>query len=216
MAQIFGPSSNPLSKLSIALGAMGLGALIAGAAAFYRSDYMTGVDVAMEQPVPFSHRHHVAGIGLDCRYCHLTVETAAFAGIPSTDVCMTCHVQIWADSPTLEPVRESYRTDRSIRWNKVHDLPDYVYFDHSIHINKGVGCVTCHGHVDQMPLVYRKASLRMEWCLECHRAPEKYLRPREQVFNMDWEPRQDQLSLGERLAREYKVQKLTVCYTCHR
>jgi hypothetical protein len=216
MAQIFGPSANPLSKVSIALAAMAFTVLAVGAIALYRSDYVTGVNDAVGQPVPFSHRHHVAGVGIDCRYCHTTVETSAFAGIPSTDVCMTCHQQIWSDSPTLEPVRESYRTDRSLQWNRVHDLPDYVFFNHSIHIYKGIGCVTCHGHVNEMPLVARKQSLFMEWCLGCHRAPERYVRPREQVFNMDWQPSEDQLTLGARLVKEYKIQKLTDCYTCHR
>jgi formamidopyrimidine-DNA glycosylase len=216
MTQIFSPSANPLSKVSIALAVIAFTALAVGAVALYRSDYVTGVNDAVAQPVPFSHRHHVSGAGIDCRYCHSTVETSAFAGIPSTDTCMTCHQQIWSDSPTLEPVRESYRTDRSIEWNRVHDLPDYVYFDHSIHIYKGIGCVTCHGHVNEMPLVARKQSLFMEWCLGCHRAPERYVRPREQVFDMDWQPSEDQLTLGGRLVKEYQIQKLTDCYTCHR
>jgi len=216
MAQIFGPSANALSRLSIAAGIIILTVVVAGGVGLYLSDYVTGVNIAQEQPVPFSHRHHVAGVGIDCRYCHTTVEATAFAGIPATDVCMTCHAQIWSDSPTLEPVRASYRTNQSLRWNRVHRVPDYVYFDHSIHIHKGIGCSTCHGHVDQMPLVARKETLRMGWCLDCHRAPERFVRPRDQVFNMDWAPPEDQLAMGERLVKEYQIQKLTDCYTCHR
>jgi hypothetical protein len=216
MAQIFGPSANALSRVSIAAAVIIAVVLGAGGVGLYLSDYVTGVNIAREQPVPFSHRHHVAGIGIDCRYCHTTVETAAFAGIPATEVCMTCHAQIWSDSPTLEPVRASYRNNQSIRWNRVHKVPDYVYFDHSIHVHKGIGCSTCHGHVDQMPLVARKETLHMGWCLDCHRAPERFVRPRDQVFNMDWVPPDDQLAMGEKLVAEYKIQKLTDCYTCHR
>ena len=216
MSQVFRPYSNVIAKASVVGAVLLAGGLFFGLDALWRSSYNTRQDVAREQPVPFSHKHHAGELGIDCRYCHTSVETSSFAGIPPTQTCMNCHSQIWTWSPTLEPVRASYRKDESIQWNRVHELPDYVYFDHSIHVNKGVGCVTCHGHVDQMPLVYRKASLRMEWCLECHRAPEKHLRPRDQVFNMDWEPPEDQGILGSRLLREYKVQKLIDCYTCHR
>src|SRR5262249_46164795 len=142
---------------------------------------------AREQPVPFSHRHHVGGIGLDCRYCHTTVEVSSFAGIPPTKTCMNCHSQIWTNSAMLEPVRESFRSGKSIEWNRVHHLAGFVYFDHSIHVKKGVGCVTCHGRVDQMPLTWQESSLQMEWCLGCHRNPERFVRPREQVFSMDWD-----------------------------
>ena len=143
--------------------------------------------VRRPQPVPFSHQHHVAGLGIDCRYCHTSVETSSFAGIPPTKTCMNCHAQIWTNAALLEPVRESYKTGKSLVWTRVNDLPDFAYFNHSIHINKGVGCNTCHGPVDRMPLMYNQASLQMEWCLECHRAPEKNLRPRDQVFNMRYE-----------------------------
>jgi hypothetical protein len=181
-----------------------------------RSPYMTQVGVVRPQPVPFSHKHHVGDIGLDCRYCHASVETAAFAGMPSTKTCMTCHSQIWPEAPMLEPVRASYREDRSIAWTRVHDLPDFAYFNHSIHVAKGVGCQTCHGNVDQMPLAWRENTLNMEWCIGCHRAPEKFLRPREEVFNMHWTPPEDQLEAGRELARKYHVQSLTTCSTCHR
>jgi hypothetical protein len=172
--------------------------------------------VAREQPVQFSHKHHVGGIGIDCRYCHTSVETASTAGIPPTETCMTCHSQIWAESPMLEPVRASWRSGRSLEWTRVHDLPDFAYFDHSIHVNKGIGCVTCHGRVDRMPLMWRVERLHMEWCLDCHRHPERHIRPREQVFSMTWVSSEDQRTLGERLVKEYGVQKLTDCYVCHR
>jgi cytochrome c7-like protein len=175
---------------------------------------------------------HVGGLGIDCRYCHTSVEVSSFAGIPPTKTCMNCHSQIWTGAALLEPVRQSYRTGQSLIWNRVNDLPDFVYFNHSIHINKGVGCNTCHGPVDRMPLMYNYASLQMEWCLDCHRAPEKYLRPRDQVFNMRYEEPSsakpvtfagkdysDQRTLGLDLARQYKLRSvydITSCSTCHR
>ena len=162
-------------------------ALLWAAAEIQRSPYVTYAGVRRPQPVPFSHQHHVAGLGIDCRYCHTSVETSSFAGIPPTKTCMNCHAQIWTNAALLEPVRESYKSGKSLVWTRVNDLPDFVYFNHSIHINKGVGCNTCHGPVDRMPLMYNEASLQMEWCLECHRAPEKNLRPRDQVFNMRYE-----------------------------
>jgi cytochrome c7-like protein/class III cytochrome C family protein len=216
MPQIFHHSTNTLSRFSI------FGALFLVVAALWalleinRSTYVTRAGEAREQPVPFSHAHHVGGIGIDCRYCHTTVEFAATAGIPSTKTCMNCHTQIWSDSPTLEPVRESFRTDRSIEWVRVHDLPDFVYFDHSAHVNKGVGCSTCHGRVDRMPLMWQEASLQMEWCLDCHRQPERHLRPRSEVFNVAYEPPADQRELGHRLVQEYGVHTRTSCSTCHR
>ena len=216
MSQIFHHSTNTLSKLSI------FGAIFLVVAALWalleinRSAYVTRAGEAREQPVPFSHAHHVGGLGLDCRYCHQSVEFSATAGIPATKTCMNCHTQIWSDSPMLEPVRESFRTDRSIEWTRVHDLPDFAYFDHSAHVNKGVGCTTCHGRVDRMPLMWQEASLQMEWCLECHRHPERYLRPRSEVFNVAYEPPSNQLELGRRLVQEYAVHTRTGCSTCHR
>jgi hypothetical protein len=161
----------------------------------------------------------VSDDGIDCRYCHTSVEKSSFAGIPSTKICMNCHSQIWAGSPMLEPVRESFRSGRSLEWTRVHNLPGFVYFDHGIHVNKGVGCSTCHGRVDRMPLTWRENSLYMEWCLECHREPERFVRPRAEVFNMDWQPPQnktDRLALGRKLVQEYGIQKLTSCSVCHR
>jgi formamidopyrimidine-DNA glycosylase len=214
MAQIFHRSTNTISRVSIFGGLALVLALIAAAAAMNRSSYLTEVRVARAQPVQFSHKHHVSDDGIDCRYCHTSVENSAFAGIPSTKICMNCHTQIWADSPMLEPVRESFRSGKSLEWTRVHNLPGFVYFDHSIHVNKGVGCVTCHGRVDQMPLMSRENTLYMEWCLECHRAPERFVRPREQVFNMEWQA-DDQLALGRTLVKEYRIQSLTSCSVCH-
>jgi Cytochrome c7 and related cytochrome c/Class III cytochrome C family len=218
MPQIFHPSANTFSKLSIFGAVFFLAALLWVIVAISRSSYVTQTEVAREQPVPFSHKHHVSGLGIDCRYCHTSVEEVAFAGIPPTKTCMTCHSQIWSDSPMLEPVRASVRTDRSLEWIRVHDLPDFVYFNHSIHVKKGIGCVSCHGRVDQMPLVWKAHSLDMEWCLECHRHPEQFVRPREYVLRMDWQPADDQLILGEALVKEYHIDKskLTNCSTCHR
>jgi hypothetical protein len=219
MSQIFHRSTNFLAKFSI-FGSLFIVAGIAGASwEIYRSPWFTRVNAARPQPVPFSHEHHVRGLGLDCRYCHTSAETSAVAGIPPVKTCMTCHSQIWTNAAMLEPVRESYRTGRPIAWTRVHDLPDYVYFNHSIHVNKGVGCESCHGRVDRMPLTWQVNTLQMRWCLSCHRAPEKFLRPRSAVFEMGYEPPADQEALGRRLAAEYHVlspRQLTDCVTCHR
>src|SRR6476469_1413060 len=182
MPQIFHRSTNTFSKLSIFGAVFILAALAIIVTAINRSSYVTQAGVPREQPVPFSHQHHVGGIGIDCRYCHTSVEVAPSAGIPPTKTCINCHSQIWITSPYLEPVRASFRDDKPLRWIRVHDLPDFVYFNHSIHIKKGVGCETCHGRVDRMPLILQKNSLQMEWCLNCHRNPAKYVRPREAVF----------------------------------
>ncbi|HEY4360028.1 MAG TPA: cytochrome c3 family protein [Bryobacteraceae bacterium] len=216
MAQIFHRSSNSLAKVSIAGTLLGLSGLVWAAYEINAGAFITNVAVAREQPVPFSHKHHVTDDGIDCRYCHTSVETSPFAGLPPTETCMSCHSQIWTNAAMLEPVRASFRTGQSIAWTRVHDLPDYVYFNHSIHVNKGIGCATCHGRVDQMPLTYAVNTLYMQWCVECHRNPEKYVRPREQVFNMAYEAPADQLEQGRRLVTQYKIQSLTDCVTCHR
>ena len=230
--QIFHRSTNTISRATIYGAVFVVAALFWAAANIQRSPYVTYAGVARPQPAPFSHQHHVAGLGIDCRYCHTSVEVSSFAGIPPTRTCMNCHSQIWTNAALLEPVRESYRSGKSLVWTRVNDLPDFVYFNHSIHINKGVGCNTCHGPVDRMPLMYNYASLQMEWCLDCHRAPDKYLRPREQVFNMRYEQPAsdkpvrvdgkdytDQLALGADLIQKYKVRNpadITTCSTCHR
>ncbi len=219
MAQIFQSRANTLSRLSL-LGAVVLVAGVSlGLWVLPRSSYVTEVGVPRIQPVPFSHKHHVGDDGIDCRYCHTSVEVSPFAGIPPTKTCMNCHSEIWVDSPMLAPVRESFRTGKSLEWTRVNNLPGFVYFDHSIHVHKGVGCSTCHGRVDEMPLTWRAHTLLMEWCLECHRAPERFIRPRSEVFRMDYEPPRDQIALGKKLAKEYNIRStrvLTSCSTCHR
>ena len=219
MTQIFHRSTNVLSRVSIFGAVFVIGGLLWLTAELNRSSYNTGAFVAREQPVQFSHKHHVADDGIDCRYCHTSVETSAFAGIPPTRTCMNCHSQMFADSPYLEPVRESFRTGKPIKWLRVHDLPDFAYFNHSIHVNKGVGCSTCHGRIDKMALTYQVASLQMEWCLECHRAPERVLRESKDIYNMEWQPPANQEEEGRRLAEKYKTpskEVLTSCSTCHR
>jgi Cytochrome c7 and related cytochrome c/Class III cytochrome C family len=216
MAQIFHPSTNTFARVSIFGAVFAIGGLLYGLAVINRSDYVTRAHVAREQPVPFSHKHHVGELGLDCRYCHTMVERSAYAGIPPTQTCMNCHAQIWSDSKMLAPVRESFLTNRSIEWTRVHDLPDFVYFDHSIHVHKGVGCVTCHGRVDKMNLTVQQSSLQMEWCLNCHRHPERYVRPPDQVFSMDWVPPIDQEVLGQQLVSAHHIVKRQDCDTCHR
>src|SRR5712692_7431468 len=230
--QIFHRSANVISRASIYAGIFTLAGVLWACIQFQRSPYVTYAGVARPQPVPFSHQHHVAGDGLDCRYCHTSVETSNYAGIPPTKTCMNCHSQIWTNAAMLEPVRESFRSGHALVWSKLNDLPDYVYFNHSIHINKGVGCNTCHGPVDKMPLMYAANTLQMEWCLDCHRNPEKFLRPRDQVFNMEYkQPSKDlpvnvygttsadQESLGKALVAKYhlrNVSDITSCSTCHR
>ena len=219
MSQIFHPSTNTISRVSI----YGAVFLVAGGLwmlqQLNRSPYATQAFVARDQPVPFSHAHHVGGLGIDCRYCHTSVETSAFAGIPPTKTCMNCHAQLYNDSPALEPVRESYRTGMPIVWTRVHDLPDFVYFDHGIHVSKGVACVTCHGRVDRMALMWQEASLQMEWCVSCHLDPERAVQPRETITRL--EPfhstrGSDRAAEGRRLMEEYDVRTRTDCSTCHR
>jgi len=243
MSQIFHRSTNTLSRATIYGAIVVIAVLTWVLLEFQRSPYLTYAGVRKPQPVPFSHQHHVTGLGIDCRYCHTSVENSSFAGIPQTKTCMNCHSQIWTNAALLEPVRASYRSGESLQWTRVNQLPDFVYFNHSIHVNKGVGCNTCHGPIDQMPLTYQYASLQMEWCLNCHRAPQQNLRPRAEVFNMRYQPPTvsspvtvdvktftDQESLGDYLATKYRVRigriytsdgqrsvsDITSCSTCHR
>src|SRR5574340_789940 len=218
MAQIFHHSTNTLARITLFGAVFAVGFLGWALTELVRGSWETRADVAREQPIPFSHAHHVGGIGIDCRYCHTSVETSSFAGVPPTKTCMNCHREIWLTSPTLEPVRESFRSGRSIQWTRVNDLPDFVYFNHSIHVNKGIGCESCHGRVDRMPLMWRENSLQMSWCLDCHRIPGRHVRPREFVTTMGYQPAESQATLGPRLVREYKIQDqrtLTNCSTCH-
>jgi len=219
MSQIFPRSANAVAKASLII--VGTLLLLVGGLVFslMRSPWQTRQNETVVQPIQFSHAHHVGGEGFDCRYCHTSVETSAFAGIPPTKTCMNCHSVLFTNAPILEPVRASFKNDTPLTWIRVNYLPDFVYFSHKIHIKQGVGCVTCHGQVDKMPLMYQARSLQMEFCLDCHRAPEKYLRPRDQVFSMNYEAPADQLALGLRLKNEYHVadvRHLTSCSVCHR
>jgi len=216
MAQLFPRSANALARSSIVLGllvATGAGYALWRVA---HSGYVTRQGLVLEQPVPFSHDHHVGQIGIDCRYCHTAVETSSSAGIPPTATCMNCHNQLWTNASLLEPVRASFRTGQPLSWARVHDLPGFVYFDHSIHVAKGVACVTCHGQVDRMPLMYQFAPLTMQWCVDCHRDPVPNIRPREAVARVDWVAPPDFESGRHELAALYNVQSKMSCSTCHR
>ena len=220
MAQIFHRSVNTLARLSIFGAGFGVLGLLTLAYLEMKSPYQTKVDVVVEQPIPFSHEHHVGELGVDCRYCHTTVEKNGYAGMPPTHTCMSCHSQIWNDSPMLAPVRESLANDEPIRWQKTHDLPDFVYFNHGIHVQKGVGCTSCHGRVDKMPLMFKAAPLTMEWCLDCHRHPEEHVRPASEIFSMTYAlPKDEQVAKGKELVKANHIHSpyyLTNCSVCHR
>jgi hypothetical protein len=186
MPQIFDRSSNALARMSLVLTGLITIALGVTLDQLQRSPWVTRQGQRADQPVPFSHKHHVEGLGLQCQYCHTSVEKSSYAGIPPTKTCMNCHAQIWTDAQMLDPVRQSWATGNSLTWTRVHDLPDYVFFNHEIHVNKGIGCSSCHGRVDEMPIMYMQNSLQMEWCLNCHRNPEKNLRPTSEIYNMAW------------------------------
>ncbi len=219
MPQVFHRSFNTISRVSIVGGAAVV--MVLGYVLYVVgwSPYVTRQDLALVQPIPFSHQHHVADLGIDCRYCHASVETSAYAGVPPTKTCMNCHQEIWFGSAMLEPVRASYRSGESIPWKRVHNLPHFVYFNHSIHVNKGVGCESCHGRVDQMPLTYQAKPMLMKWCLDCHRDTKPNLRPLDEVVTMGWEQPAETPRLGEELHSKYKIrttEELTSCSTCHR
>ena len=218
MRQLFPPVANTIARFSIIGGALAVAVLVYTLGLLDRSPYKTQVNVPVEQPVPFSHEHHVGQLGIDCRYCHTSVETSSFANVPSTDICMTCHSQLYTDSPMLAPVRESLQTGQPLEWNRVNTLPDFVYFDHSAHVQHGVACAECHGRVDQMPLTWKAQTLNMGFCLDCHRDPGPRLRPENEVFSMTWQPPADQAAQGQKLLQGYHidVNLLTQCSTCHR
>jgi hypothetical protein len=221
MAQIFGKASTSIFRVLLVGGVFGFFGFWGVVYAIYRSPYTTEQYIPREQQVPFSHQHHVSGLGIDCRYCHTSVEDSSFAGIPPTETCMSCHSKVWTDAPLLAPVRESLATQQPLRWKRVNDLPDFVFFNHSIHVQKGIGCSTCHGRVDQMPLTWKEHSLYMRWCLDCHEAPEKELRPKDQIFSMDWQPPPEQLKRGAELVKQYGISRqrlaqLRDCSMCHR
>jgi hypothetical protein len=233
--QYFTRRWNPLSKLLLYGAPLLLAGAAWGAGKVVRSPFVTGVNDPPLQPVPFSHEQHVGRLKLDCRYCHTSVEESSFAGIPSTEICMQCHSHVWTGLQALEPVRSSQQTSIPLAWIRVHNLADFAYFDHSIHVKKGVGCVTCHGRVDRMPQVWKTQTLYMEWCLDCHRRPEEYVRPREEVFNLAWQPPatrrewtelaerlkldpapSNQRELGHALLEKYRIERETSCSACHR
>ena len=218
MPQLFSPASDTVARSLLVAALVVPLLLVALAYGVAQSPMVTDQKKVVTQPVPFSHEHHVGQLGLDCRYCHTQVEKTWFAGFPPTETCMTCHSQIWTNSAMLAPVRESFARDKPIAWQRVHRLPDYVYFDHSIHVAKGVGCTTCHGQVNTMPLMMQNAPLTMGWCLECHRDPAKNLRPQSQIFSLTWQPDPDQAEKGHKLLADYgiKVDHLTDCSVCHR
>jgi len=218
MPQIFPRSANAIARASILAAILLIGGFLFFLDSFNRSNYQTGQSLFREQPVQFSHARHVAGNGIDCRYCHTGVEKSHFAGIPPVETCMTCHSQVLKEAPILEPVRNSFKTGAPLEWVRVHDLGDFVYFNHSIHVNKGVGCVTCHGQVNEMPLTWQENTLQMQWCLNCHRNPAQFIRPKEHVFDMEWKPEGDQTAMGDSLVKAYNIQvgQLTNCSICHR
>ncbi len=218
MAQVF--SFQASQALTALLGIFLAGIIIAPALWLTadRSSFATGQFQPLDQPIAFSHAHHVGEVGLDCRYCHQGVEVSGSAGLPATQICMTCHSQILTDAPMLAPLRESLAARTPIVWARVHDLPDFVYFNHSVHVNNGVGCETCHGRIDQMPVVEQVEPLTMQWCVGCHRDPAPNLRPREAIFEMGWHPPSADPRYGQGLAVQYGIdpRTLTDCYVCHR
>ena len=239
MAQIFSPATNTLAKLSLLLAVIGPVGILGLATGVSRSPYNTKATVPLEQPIPFSHQHHAMELGIDCRYCHASVEKSASAGFPATQTCMSCHSQIWTNSPLLEPVRESYKTGKPLQWTKINSVPDFVYFNHSIHIKRGVNCNYCHGAIQKQMLTYKGKPFYMAWCLECHRNPEKYIRPQSEVFDLyakyqrkeklnahersllegeDYVPADNQEEEGKLLLHKYHVKKaqLADCWICHR
>jgi hypothetical protein len=216
--QLFRPSANVFARAILIAIAVFPFAAIAVTYGIMNSAYVTGQDVVRTQPIPFSHKHHYAELGIHCLYCHTSVEKSPFAGLPATHVCMSCHSQIWTNAAMLAPVRESLAANRPVRWTRVHVLPAYVYFDHSVHVAKGVGCSTCHGRIDQMALTSQAAPLTMGWCVGCHSNPAPNLRPRGEIFNMAWEPPPDQERAGHELLKANRIDpnRLIECSTCHR
>jgi hypothetical protein len=220
MAQVFSRSANNIAKISLVVAAVLAGTAFYVYTQVSRSSYITGQYLEKQQPVQFSHKHHTGDDGIDCRYCHTTVETSASASLPPTQTCMNCHNQLFADQPYLEPVRASFRENIPIQWERVHDLPEYAYFNHSIHIAKGIGCASCHGDVANMPAVYQENTLQMEWCLSCHRDPAPNIRPQSEIYNTSWNPGnitpEQQREVDEKIKKLRSQEILTSCSTCHR
>jgi hypothetical protein len=218
MSSFFRPRSNAIFRSLLGGAVLFVTLAFGGAELFLWSSYNTGVGIVTDQPIPFTHQHHVQYLGIDCRYCHSSVERSAYAGMPDSHTCMTCHSQIWSNSPLLKPVRDSYTNDTPIEWNRVYRLPDFVYFNHSIHVNKGVGCVSCHGQIEQMPLTWKNRPFFMRDCLSCHRNPETEIRPADQIFNFAWKPPVDWSQQYPGLMQKYGIdpKRLVNCNVCHR
>ncbi len=219
MGQLFSPAADTWLRIFLLSAVVVSGGAIVVPIGLARSDWVTGAHIhPPAQPVPFSHRHHVGQLGIDCRYCHTSVADSPRAGLPPTHTCMTCHSQVWSGAPMLAPVRASLAENKSLNWNRVAVLPEYVYFRHDIHIAKGVGCDECHGRVDTMALTYRAKALTMQLCLDCHRDPAPHLRPQDQITNMTWQPGADREDLARKLLAQYRIRvgKLTYCFLCHR
>jgi hypothetical protein len=217
--QLFTPGANTIARLSVVAAGLVAAIVLTYLLVRMHSPYTKApVGIAVNQPVRFSHELHAGQLNVDCRYCHTSVEKTAYAGIPDTYTCMTCHSQVARYSELLQPVRDSYDNNTRIAWNKVHELAQHVYFNHSIHVNKGIGCESCHGRVDQMPMVWRNETMTMRWCLDCHQEPQQQIRPREEVYTFGYTPAEEQATLGPRLIEEYHVQVdgLTDCAVCHR
>lgn len=217
MANIFPRQINRLPLQILVALVFVAGGLVGGVWYYFTPKY-TRVGYMPIQPVAFDHSLHVNQLGMDCRFCHFAVETSSHSNVPNTQTCMSCHIQVKAASPRLAPVRESWQTGKPVEWVRIHQAPDYVYFDHSVHVNRGISCVSCHGPVNRMTVVWHHEPESMGWCLNCHRAPEAHLRPRDQVYNLDWKPEkgQTQMEIGRRLAKEWKVNPPQTCAGCHR
>ncbi|NTW97752.1 MAG: cytochrome c3 family protein [Oscillochloris sp.] len=218
-AQIFSRNANALVRVVLIMIVLLFTGIIAALIGLYVSPWYTDQNVAKMQPVSFSHKHHTTDLKIDCRYCHTTVERAATAGFPATETCMSCHSQVWTTSPLLQPVRDSFQSDQPIVWNRIYDLPAFVYFNHSIHVAKGIGCTSCHGQIGAMQLTSKAQPLYMGWCLGCHRDPAQNIRPADQVFSVDYNVQSLSLTERQQLVIDYKIPtdgRLTNCYTCHR
>ena len=216
MSPLFRPRHNTLAQISLFLVAAGAAGVPLGLMLYARTPLARGMQDPVEQPVQFDHRHHTKDEGIDCRYCHNTVDRSPAAGIPQTQLCLNCHSQVWNKSPILEPIRESFIKNIPIKWNRVYQVPEFVYFNHSIHVNKGVGCISCHGKVGEMAAIEKATPLTMSWCLECHRRPEANLRPVDEITNPNWKPDGDPEEVGRLLAVKNNVHTRTSCTTCHR
>ena len=215
MAQLFTKKAN-IAPLYLLLTLILIVVIIAGAIWYWGSPYYTDVGYQPEQPVPYSHKFHVGELGMDCRYCHTGVEISAVAGIPPTQTCMNCHVMVKPTSDSLKVVKNSWDNNKPIQWVRVHKSPDYVYFDHSAHVNVGVGCKTCHGRIDRMNVVMQSEPLSMSWCLDCHRNPEEHLRPVSEITNMDWLPDKNHREFAQQMIQDLDITPPTGCQGCHR